>query len=129
MTERDERQRIVADWCAAAFGLGQASSVPQRGLRLLEEAIEAYQAAGCDRAMAHKLVDFVFDRPSGTVAQELGGVAVTLLALAAAAGESAEIEEQREIARVLSKPLEHFTARNAAKNGAGFRVAPSERAE
>jgi len=37
----------------------------------LEEAVEAAQAAGCERGMAHMLVDFVFDRPAGTISQEL----------------------------------------------------------
>ncbi len=117
---RDDRQTVVGKWCAAAFGADHASSLPQRGVRLLEEAIELYQAAGGTPAMAHRLVDFIFDRPAGTVPQEMGGVAVTLLALANAAGQSADAEEVREIARVLAKPVSHFTARNDAKNAAGF---------
>ena len=72
--ERDERQREIASWASATFGADQASSVPQRALRMLEEAIEAYQAAGGDAAMAHKLVDFMFGRPKGELAQEIGGV-------------------------------------------------------
>lgn len=120
MTNRDIRQSIVFDWCARCFGVEHAMSVPQRGIRLLEEAVEAYQAAGGDEATAHKLVSFVFARPTGELAQELGGVAVTLLALASAAGLSAEGEEVREIERVLAKSPEHFHARNVAKNAAGF---------
>ena len=119
---RDQRQEMVASWAAQAFGHDQATSIPQRGLRLLEEAIETFQACGCDEAMAHKLVAFVFARPPGTVGQELGGVAVTTLALAAAAGLSADEEECREIHRVLSKPLREFTERNANKNAAGFKI-------
>ena len=72
--------------------------------------------------MAHKLVTFVFARPAGTVGQELGGVAVTVLALAAAAGLSADEEEAREVHRVLSKPLREFSERNANKNAAGFKI-------
>jgi len=119
---RDTRQKQVADWCAAAFGTDQAASIQQRGVRLLEEAVEVYQACGCDPAMAHKLVDYVFSRPPGTIQQELGGVGVTVLALANAAGISADKAESDEVARVLSKPLAHFTARNQAKNDAGFRA-------
>jgi len=120
---RDQRQEMVAIWARAAFGEAESSSIPQRGLRLLEEAIEAFQACGGDEAIAHKLVAFVFARPSGTVSQELGGVAVTALALAAAAGLSADEEECREIHRVINKPLREFTERNANKNAAGFLVA------
>lgn len=115
---RDDRQAQIASWAAKAFGHAEATSLPQRGLRLLEEAIEAFQACAGDEAIAHK--------PPGTVGQELGGVAVTTLALAAAAGLSADAEECREIDRVLSKPLHEFTARNASKNAAGFLVAEVE---
>lgn len=117
---RDDRQATVARWCAAAFGTDHASSLSQRGVRLLEEAIEAYQAAGGSPEMAHRLVDFIFARPAGALPQELGGIGVTLLALAHAAGLSADQEEAREVARVLAKPLAHFKARNEAKNAAGF---------
>ena len=121
---RDERQAKLVSWAEQAFGREQSTSIPQRGLRLLEEAIEAFQASGGDEVIALKLVSFVFARPPGTVGQELGGVAVTLLLLAAAAGLSADEEECREIHRVLSKPLREFTERNANKNAAGFLVAP-----
>lgn len=122
---RDERQAIVARWCAEAFGVEHATTLSQRGIRLLEEALELGQAAGCDRAMVHQLVDFVFDRPVGKLGAELGGVGVTLLALAQAAGYSAEAEEAREVARVLAKPLEEFRKRNQAKNAAGFNTTPT----
>jgi len=119
---RDNRQAQVSGWCALAFGQDNTSSIPQRALRLLEEAVETYQAAGCDEEMAHKLVAFVFARPKGEVSQELGAVGLCLLALASAAGVSADEEEAREFDRVLAKPLAHFTARNQAKNAAGFEV-------
>lgn len=122
---RDRRQETIAIWAAKAFGQIEATSLPQRGLRLLEEAVEAFQACGGAEAKAHELVTFVFARPPGGIGQELGGVAVTTLALAAAAGLSADEEESREIYRVLGKPLREFTERNAAKNAAGFLVAES----
>ena len=119
---RHQRQAMLVDWARMAFGDAEATSIPQRGLRLLEKAIEAFQACGGDEAMAHKLVSFVFARPPGTVGQELGGVAVTVLLLAAAAGLSADEEECREVDRVFSKPLREFTDRNANKNAAGFKI-------
>lgn len=117
---RDERQARAAAWCAAAFGVAHQSSVPQRGLRMLEEAIEAYQACGCPEDQAHKLVSYVFSRPIGDLSQELGGIGLTVLALAAAAKLSADDAEQKELDRVLAKPLEWFAARNKVKNDAGF---------
>lgn len=119
---RDQRQEMIASWAEMAFGREEATGIPQRGLRLLEEAIEAFQACGGGEEMAHKLVKYVFERPPGQVGQELGGVAVTVLALAAAAGLSADEEEAREIHRVLSKSLGEFSARNASKNAAGFKI-------
>jgi NTP pyrophosphatase (non-canonical NTP hydrolase) len=119
---REQRQQLIYDWAKQAFGHEEATSLPQRGLRLLEEAIETFQACGGDEAIALKLVAFVFGRPKGAIGQELGGVAVTTLALAAAAGLSADEEECREIHRVLSKPPREFTLRNASKNAAGFKI-------
>lgn len=121
--DRDIRQVVVSRWAAQAFGVEQATSLPQRGIRLLEEAVEAAQAAGVDRGTARTVLEFVFDRPPGQLGQELGGVGVTVLALAQAAGLSAEAEEEREVERVLSKPVAEFAQRNAAKNAAGL-VAP-----
>lgn len=122
---RDGRQKVVADWCAASFGVGAASSLPQRAVRLLEEVIEAFQAAGGDPAMAHKLIDFVFARPVGDLNKEIGAVGLVLLSLANAAGVSADAEEASEVGRVLAKPNSHWAARNANKNAAGFDTSPS----
>lgn len=118
---RDGRQRRVIEWVHAAFGV---DSVKQRAIRFLEEAVELYQACGADRIMAHGLINYVFDRKPGELGQEIGGCGVTLLALAATAGLSADGEEQRELERVLLKPLEHFTVRNIKKSEAGFVADP-----
>jgi hypothetical protein len=117
---RDQRQRAVFEWCCAAFTEEQATSLSQRGLRLAEEAIEACQACGTDPDKLHKLIDYVYGRPAGTIEQELGGIGVTTLALAAAAGLSAKECEISEVKRVLSKETSHFAARNQIKNDAGF---------
>jgi NTP pyrophosphatase (non-canonical NTP hydrolase) len=117
---RDHRQQQVAEWCAAAFGADHQASVPQRGLRMLEEAIEAYQATTGNAETAHRLIDYIFAKEPGELRQELGGVGITVLALAAAAGLSADDAEASELARVLAKPLAWFHARNKVKNDAGF---------
>jgi NTP pyrophosphatase (non-canonical NTP hydrolase) len=119
---RDRRQAETHAWCVAAFGDHDARSIPQRGLRLMEEAIETAQACGCDPAMLHRLIDHVYAKPVDELHKELGGLGVTLLGLAEAAGMSADEAERREIARVMGKPLSHFAARNAAKTAAGFHV-------
>lgn len=116
---RKDRQEVVIRWCRQAFG---ADSVKQRAMRLLEEAIEAAQAAGVEEPQALRVLTYVYGRPVGELGQELGGVGVTLLALAATAGLDADMEERKEIDRVLSKPIEHFRARNEAKNAVGLKA-------
>lgn len=117
--ERSDRQQRVATWCREAFGQ-ESTSVAHRGLRLAEEAIETAQAAGCDRDKLHALIDYIYERPVGELDQELGGLGVTALALAAAAGLDADECERTEVERVLSLPLDHFRRRNELKNAAGF---------
>lgn len=120
--DRTERQRQVSGWCVAAFGDDHAKSIEQRGIRMVEEAIEGGQACGCSAEMIHRLVDHIYSKPVGELSQELGGIGVTVLALAEAAGIDSDHAERTEVARVLSKPLKHFADRNAAKNAAGFNV-------
>lgn len=122
VSTRDQRQAEVQAWCVAAFGDHDALFVPQRGLRLVEEAIETAQACGCDPELLHRLIDHIYAKPVGDLPQELGGLGVTILALAAAAGISADAAEASEVARVRAKPLSHFAARNAVKTAAGFHV-------
>jgi hypothetical protein len=121
---RDGRQLAVKQWAVECFGEAEALDIPQRALRLLEEVIESAQAACLDPKLVHKLVDFVYDRPVGEIRQEVAGVSVTLLALAAAIGISADVAERHEVERILYKPRDFFTQRNAAKNAAGFKVTP-----
>lgn len=120
--DRDGLQELCVGWGIQAFGEEHMRSIPQLAVRFLEEAIELYQAASGDLDMAHRLLDFVFNRPVGTIESELGGVGVTALALAAAAGLSADKCERKEIARVLSKDPGEFAKRNHQKNEAGFNV-------
>lgn len=120
---RDARQTLIRKWAIAAFGHDEATSIPQRGVRLLE-AIEAAQAAGVTAEMAHELVTYVFKRPPGELSQEFAQVSLTAMLLADAATVSIEAVECAEIARVLAKPVKHFTERNLAKNAAGFKAAP-----
>ena len=117
---RDSRQECAFQWCASVFGAAQAQNMRRRSLRLLEEAVEAYQATGGNQDIACRLVRSVFTRPVGALHQELGGVGLSLLALAEAAGLSADEEEARELARVLSKSPNDFAMRDKTKDGDGF---------
>lgn len=117
---RSRRQRKVQDWAFRCFGVTASADPRHRGLRMLEEAIELYQAVDGDAGQAHALVDHVFARPKGQPVQELGGVGVTVLALAAALGLDADVAEQDEVARLLALDPAHFRDRDAAKAAAGF---------
>lgn len=119
---RDQRQRTVSKWATACFGRNEALSVAQRGMRLVEEAIEAAQAACVPKEKVLAMVEHVYERPAGELHQELGGVGITLLALAQAAQLSADDCEAMELERVLSKPTKYYAERNAAKNAAGFDI-------
>lgn len=122
ITGRKYQQLKVSDWAVKCFGPSEALSVPHRALRLLEEATEAAQAAGVPAEQCHLLIGHVFAKPPGELFQEMGGVGVTAMALCQAAGFYAEDAENTEIDRVLSKQIEHFRARNQAKNDAGLKA-------
>lgn len=111
---RDQRQSLVGNWCLLAFG-PDCGSVPHRGLRMLEEALETGQVAGVTKEKAMACLEYVYSRPVGDLKQELGGLGVTVLALAHAAHISADMAERDEVLRVLSKPLEHFKHRDRLK--------------
>jgi hypothetical protein len=77
-------QGQVGAWMRACFGEEISADKVERSHRFLEEALELVQACGCTQEDAHALVDYVFGRPGGEPAQEVGGVAVTLAALCSA---------------------------------------------
>ena len=79
-----EFQQLVKRWVLACFGKQAMYGVVERRHRFLEEALELSQACECTADEAHQLVDYVFNRPVGEKAQEVGGVMVTLAALCSA---------------------------------------------
>lgn len=122
---RDRRQALVVQWARECFGDMEAFHVQQRALRVLEEAVELAQACGVTAAIVAKLAAYVYGRPVGGIYQEIGGLSITLLALAGACGLSAEEEERREFDRIMEKPRSYFTDRNARKNADGIKAVES----
>lgn len=112
---RAERQKMMLDWARDAFGDGIEVSPGVRLMRFIEEATELAQAHGLSEADVHKVVSYVFKRPPGAPAQEIGGVMVTLMAFCESAGYDLVAAEHREINRVLLKDPEHFRKRAAEK--------------
>jgi hypothetical protein len=75
------------------------TDLQERVARFGEEALELQQSLGMTREDAHSLVDYVFGRPVGEPAQEMGGVMNTLAGVASWAKldmiECAERETER----------------------------------
>lgn len=118
------RQALILGWTVeafgAAFGVDNIISMEERALRFAEEALETVQAAGLNRTQAMKVLDRVFSRPPGDLAQEIGSSLLTLEGLAEAAGIDADAETDREFARIQAIPVEEWTRRHSAKQTEGI---------
>lgn len=107
-------QKRVMPWMQACFGAEIAGDKTERNHRFLEEALELVQATGCTQGEAHQLVDYVFGRPTGEPAQEVGGVMVTLAALCLAQQMDMHNAGETELERIWTK-VEQIRAKQAAK--------------
>ena len=118
---RDARQAAIYKWVADTFGANTLHP-SERALRFIEEAVELVQAAGLSVEAVRAVVDHVFAKPPGGLAQEIGGCGTTLLALAAAYGVSADDAERDEAERVFKIDPTYFRQRHDAKARAGIAV-------
>jgi hypothetical protein len=107
-------QDRVRPWMLACFGPVIPFDKTERNHRFLEEALELVQSIGCTQSEAHQLVDYVFGRPVGEPAQEVGGVMVTLAALCIANDLDMAAVGETELARIWTK-VEAIRAKQAAK--------------
>lgn len=78
MSNLADFQNRAAAWLDECFGPEWEQDRSERLHRFVEEAIELAQAAGSSREEIHQLIDYVFQRPSGDLEKEVGGVLVTL---------------------------------------------------
>jgi hypothetical protein len=115
-----ELQARVGRWVMACLGKDKLFSKQERAARVLEEALELFQATGLSRRGAHKLVDYVFDRSKGFVDQEAAGVGLTILGWAVCNGFSLAALICEELDRV-EQPhvMSAVREKNAAKKAAG----------
>ncbi len=100
---RSTFQERVQDWLIRCLGTDAALDPMQRNQRFLEEALELVQARGCTESEALQLVRYVYARPSGEVAQEIGGVMLSLAGLCAASSHNMTECGERELARVCGR--------------------------
>lgn len=114
-------QAGVAEWMGQCFLPSLYSNMTERGDRLLEEVLELLQAHGYDNARVATLVDYVFGRPVGEPAQEVGGVMVTLAGYCWVAGIDMHASGDAELARI-SQPevMAKIRAKQEANNALRF---------
>ena len=82
--------------------------------RFVEEALALAQPCGATKSEAHQLVDYVYGRPVGEKAQEVGGVMVTLAALCLANGLDMHLAAEVDLVRIWMK-IDQIRAKQAAK--------------
>lgn len=113
----DTFQHGVSEWMDKCFLPSLYSDMTERGDRLLEEVLELLQAHGYDKARVPTLVDYVFSRPVGDPAQEVGGVMVTLAGYCWVAGLDMHAAGNTELARI-NQPevMAKIRAKQEAKN-------------
>lgn len=107
-------QSKVSHWLAECFGQQSIGDKVERNHRFLEEALETVQANGCSREDSHRLVDYVFDRQSGDLHQEVGGTLTTLAALCVASGIDMENAGNQELHRIVAN-IDAIRSKRAAK--------------
>lgn len=114
-------QANVSEWMGQCFLPSLYSNMTERGDRLLEEVLELLQAHGYDKARVPTLVDYVFGRPVGDPAQEVGGVMVTLAGYCWVAGLDMHAAGDAELARI-GQPdvMAKIRAKQEAKNALHF---------
>ncbi len=107
-------QERVGNWLKACFPAAVRSDRAERTHRFLEEALELAQANGCSRNDAIALVQYVYGRPVGVPASEVGGVMVTLAALCSASGIDMDEAGNGELKRNWDR-IDTIRAKYAAK--------------
>lgn len=107
-------QARVAPWMDACFGPEISADRLERGDRFLEEALELLQSGHYPPGRVAALRDYVWGRPEGEPAQEVGGVMVTLAAYCQAHGLDMEAAGEAELLSVWEK-IDKIRAKRAAK--------------
>lgn len=112
----DGFQPRVHQWLLDCFGWEIAGDRQERGDRLLEEVLELLQSGGYDPARVAALRDYVWRRPVGEPAQEVGGVMVTLAAYCVAHDLDMMGAGETELSRIVQPEIvQKIRAKQAAK--------------
>lgn len=112
--DTNDFQDRVRPWMQACFGEVISNDRLERGDRLLEEVLELLQSGAYPKERVASLVAYVWGRPEGEPAQEVGGVMVTLAAYCLAHGLDMSEAAETELARIWTK-VDVIRAKQAAK--------------
>ena len=93
-------QRECHEWAFDAVGEAAATNIKERATRFLEEALELAQACGLTEANVNELAGYTFNRASGVIEDEIGGVMITLGALSEIVNVDMLDQGFRELRRV-----------------------------
>ncbi len=114
-------QAGVSEWMDQCFLPSLYSNMTERGDRLLEEVLELLQAHGYNQGRVATLVDYVFGRPVGEPAQEVGGVMVTLAGYCWVAGLDMHTSGDAELQRIMRpEVMAKIRRKQEAKNALHF---------
>lgn len=107
-------QQRVRPWMLTCFGAEISGDRLERGDRLLEEVFELLQSGDYPKDRVAALMGYVWSRPAGEPAQEVGGVMVTLAAYCLAHGLDMHEAAETELARIWTK-VDKIRAKQKAK--------------
>ena len=113
-------QDEVTAWVTGPLWHDMFDGQARAAARVVEEALELFQASGGTMLEADVISEHVWSRPVGEVSQELAGVMVSLLAAATANGYNLEAVTNTEIQRIVFIPKEVLLEKQAFKNNAGI---------
>ncbi|KKL19838.1 hypothetical protein LCGC14_2461430 [marine sediment metagenome] len=111
-------QEKVLKWAVDIFG-PIAKNRDERAARLVEEAIEIAQVEELPMEVIQRILERVYERPAGFLTQEIGGLMITLEALAENTGWDVGVCADDEWHRVQSKTPEWWKNKHAEKVAAG----------
>lgn len=111
-------QDRVEPWFRDCFPPDVCNDRRERGDRFLEDALELLQSGGYDRSRVATLVDYVWGRPIGQPAQEVGGTMITLAAYCIAHGIDMHRAGEIELERISAPDVvAKIRAKQASKRG------------
>jgi hypothetical protein len=125
LPDLQEYQKQSLAWAEKCFGPVSPYDTEERRNRMLEEALELFQASGGSVGEANDLTNYVFGRPAGDVHQEAGGVGLTLSLLCTAHGVNLSKALCTELRRVEAK-IPAIRAKQAARPKNSPLPGPSE---